>query len=571
MLGLLTGLALAVDLDGAVTGPDGPVEGARVVAYDPRLAYAYTETDADGRWSLADLPASVLGEGYRLRVLAPPDVNLVEAWAGGVDVCSAPPQVAGPVDVELSVGGVLSGVLEHTDGAPAEGAAVIARYPGSVLGQERYTWADADGRFSVQGLPSSASGWAVDVQRSGWPGQYLGPAYSLAEASTYAVSPGDELDLGTHVLLDGISASGEVTGPDGPLAEGYVMAYTPSQVVTVPVVDGAWEAWGLPPGELLVWVESEGYATTWWPDADRPGDRVPVLEEGEHADGVDVEVPYEARLRARLDAGGDLSGVTVLAWNDTHTVGRGAQADVDGTVVVDKLHGGDWTLYVWAADEGLISDYVRGDDGEPVVFSVPDEGDTPVHDLELPAGARIDAVVTDCATGEPLYGASVAAVGLGTGEGEAASADREGLASMTGLLADDWMLQVAYEPICPGDRAWAPRHWPDARSDDDAEPVELTAGDTLTWELCLEPDDDRDGMADAWEEEVGLDPSADDSTGDPDGDGWSNLEEYWLDTDPFDPRGCGCSGGRNVMILPVLGLLLLAGRRRRGEGTHASA
>lgn len=40
-------------------------------------------------------------------------------------------------------------------------------------------------------------------------------------------------------------------------------------------------------------------------------------------------------------------------------------------------------------------------------------------------------------------------------------------------------------------------------------------------------DEDRDGMADAWETEHGLDPSdAADRNADRNGDGWTNLEEY---------------------------------------------
>lgn len=45
-------------------------------------------------------------------------------------------------------------------------------------------------------------------------------------------------------------------------------------------------------------------------------------------------------------------------------------------------------------------------------------------------------------------------------------------------------------------------------------------------------DDDRDGMADAWERESNLDPRANDANGDQDGDGYTNLEEYLNRTDP---------------------------------------
>lgn len=40
------------------------------------------------------------------------------------------------------------------------------------------------------------------------------------------------------------------------------------------------------------------------------------------------------------------------------------------------------------------------------------------------------------------------------------------------------------------------------------------------------PDADLDGMPDAWETRRGLRPTVDDSAGDDDGDGWTNIEEY---------------------------------------------
>lgn len=40
------------------------------------------------------------------------------------------------------------------------------------------------------------------------------------------------------------------------------------------------------------------------------------------------------------------------------------------------------------------------------------------------------------------------------------------------------------------------------------------------------PDQDRDGMPDEWERRHGLDPLRDDSAGDSDGDGWTNIEDY---------------------------------------------
>jgi hypothetical protein len=48
----------------------------------------------------------------------------------------------------------------------------------------------------------------------------------------------------------------------------------------------------------------------------------------------------------------------------------------------------------------------------------------------------------------------------------------------------------------------------------------------------IDLDDDNDGMPDHWEVRQGLDPLLNDASGDWDGDGWNNLEEYQNGTDP---------------------------------------
>jgi hypothetical protein len=50
-----------------------------------------------------------------------------------------------------------------------------------------------------------------------------------------------------------------------------------------------------------------------------------------------------------------------------------------------------------------------------------------------------------------------------------------------------------------------------------------------------EQDSDEDGMPDDWERENGLDETTWDPDQDPDGDGFTNLDEYEGGTDPQDP------------------------------------
>ncbi len=47
-----------------------------------------------------------------------------------------------------------------------------------------------------------------------------------------------------------------------------------------------------------------------------------------------------------------------------------------------------------------------------------------------------------------------------------------------------------------------------------------------------DPDSDGDGMPDGWELQYGLNPLFDDHSGDPDADGWTNLQEFEEGTDP---------------------------------------
>ena len=121
-------------------------------------AFAAT-TDARGRFRLDKLPASV-------RDRTPESIRLIVAkdGFGGVDSDPIPVEgVVGPIAVPpivLGPGCSVTGVVLGPDGRPLEGAKVEPGHAFSA--RARVTWTDADGRFTVVGLPEGPA--RIDVR-----------------------------------------------------------------------------------------------------------------------------------------------------------------------------------------------------------------------------------------------------------------------------------------------------------------------------------------------------------------------------------------------------------------------
>ncbi|MFN7145663.1 MAG: carboxypeptidase regulatory-like domain-containing protein, partial [Myxococcota bacterium] len=455
---LLLSTTWAASLSGTVTTVDGtPIPSVDVVAYDTRLNYASARTTSDGAYAVGMLPPG----RYRVRAL-PPDTDprvdrfLPDAWdfcdADVIEVAEG--DVLDGLDIALPEGGRLTGRVLSAAGEPVPSAQVLA------LGMSdraalvsRSARADADGAFEIVGLdsePGASEPYAVYVGVTGWPRQYLAPAYDEEGAAWFDVAVGDTTDLGDQPLLDGISVAGTVTGPDGPVASGTAYVYSSSQVLSVSIgADGTYLADGLPPGEVITWAASDGLATTYWPDVDRPGERIDALEEGTALTGADLSLPDESTLTVQLVGEGDLSAASVLLYNDTLTVGRGGSLAADGTTTIGALHPGTYYLFVYGADVGFVDDYVRdGADVRPVVV----EGATELT-VEMPVGASFSGTVRGD-DGEPVYGAYVYATSLVEGDTVVAVTDADGAYRIDGLPGGDFTLRASYAHYCPNDPGW---------------------------------------------------------------------------------------------------------------------
>lgn len=569
--------ARAGDVSGTVvhqvTGE--PVAGVTVYAIDQRLGYAADVTDDDGSFAITELPANP----YRILAHPPETIDHPDQYyPAGWEYCDGRAFVLDDAPVTelvlpLPPGARLAGQVLDPEGAPVADAHVQAVGVDPIARVMRNgALTDADGHFEILGLSADSvvsSRYRLEVDAAGLPEQFAGQVYTEDDAPDWDADQDQTTHVGTVTLLPGIAVSGSLQGPDGPVAGASVHVYSGGQVQSVVSdADGTYAAQGLPPGDVITWASLDGYGLTYYPDADRPGESLPAPDEGTSLTGVDLSLPWESRLVGVIDADrDDWSGGSILVYNDSYTVGVGGAVDADGRFSVGRLHGGDYRVYLYLEDEGYLDDYLRLDDGERRVVSVPDDDDSDELVVVPVAGGVLEGTVTDDA-GDPVYGAVVFAdPGDADVQAQAAVSDHDGRYRLEGLSALPYTVEAYVTAYCADDGGFVKTWWPGEVDESRATTLSPDAGETLGGvDFVLAIDNDHDGMSDAWERQVGLDPTRDDSDEDPDGDGYNNLAEYLLGTDPTQQAEDGCRGGCGAVPagqgtwLWALGLL---GWRRR--------
>ena len=585
-IGLLAPVAFAGSLHGTVVGQAGdPVEGADVYAINPMLSAARTTTDGDGIYGFTGLPNGV----YRLRVVpADGDIHVPRHFPESAEYCdgtlisvSDSPTEA---DLALPMGEQLNGRVLDLDGLPISGVRLRAQSTTNAASRE--AWSATDGQFQIAGLEPDRD-WAIQAAISGHPIQWWGDAYAADDSST--VTPSVEDDIGNWVLLDGIAVSGTILGPDGPVEGATVRVYSNSQLSQAESEDGgAYLVEGLPPGEVTAWANAEGLAVTYFPNADRPTEFIEVLEEGAWLEGMDLQLPAEATVTVGLSGAapltdGDLSGLSIVLYNDSHSVGRGAQTDSDGHAQFGGLHGGLYTVFVYGGETGHADDWFRDDGGEIAVVELVAEQDNGTIEVALAPAHTVQGEVINEA-GFPIGGATII-IAPDSDEDTGVSNDgslfvestkNDGKFAVIGVPDGRWSVRVQVSPYCATDPGYVPVHWPNEVDPRLADTLTIGgAGPLQSVQFVMPTDNDHDAMGDRWERRFDLDPTIDDAHEDPDQDGLNNLTEYRLRTNPHQAEGyweiqrnCGCAASptRSTPIAGVL-FLLLACFSRRAEAS----
>ncbi len=554
LLSTLLSTAWGASVSGAVVGGDGSlIEGATVYAINNRFQAAQTTTDALGQYGFTSLP-----EGwYRIYAIPKDDDNYAARHhPSSRSFCDAAQVEAlnnlRDINVSLPVGLTVTGRVVEQDGTPISGVRIKADSPD--LGVTRHTDSTTDGTFTVLGLERDTT-WNLQASKVGFPIQWFGDTYDANSATP--IDPNQNQPVGTWHLLDGIGLSGAVTGPDGPVPNAAVRLYSSSQLVqTLTDENGEYSATGLPPGDVIAWAAAPGLATTYFPSNDRPTESISATEEGDWIADLDLQLPLEATIQVQLvgDAprtDGDLSDIPLVLYNDNQSIGRSAQTDTDGLAQFSGLHGGTYTVLAYASDVGHPDDWIRDSNGHVLTIDVESETENGPVELSLAKAITIEGSIKDD-HGVPIPGASILfqdPIGSDTRPHTIATSDAQGLFQAVGLPAGTWMITAQSNPICPTDSGHVTTYWPNEVDPFMAQHFQTTTTQSFgSLHLVLPRDADQDAMSDRWENRYGLNINRNDAAEDPDKDGFNNLTEYRMRSNPLTPEGewvientCGCS------------------------------
>ncbi|WP_353829314.1 carboxypeptidase regulatory-like domain-containing protein [Agromyces sp. SYSU T0242] len=320
-------------ISGTVTGDGLPVSHVMVTAHgeiDGGTAWTrYTSTDSAGAYTLGYLPSGT----YTLE-FEPRDGSVYtdEWWGNRPDRDSAvrfdvaKDAIVSGMDLELSPGASITGVLVDARGGPVPGAEVYAYLSGVEPLDRRFGQVDESGVFVIPGLGSGV--YSVT---------FSAPGYFTQYGTTVEVAARSEASIGEIELVPFARISGKVVGEGGYRLgqSAYVRLYrleagtyrwvdsdATGNYAGMPAWDGVFDFPSLRAGTYKVeFRPPSGYRGEWWSDApDEASATIIELGVGEARSGVDAELAGgPVRITGPKLSGTPVVGATLTAAVSTTT------------------------------------------------------------------------------------------------------------------------------------------------------------------------------------------------------------------------------------------------------------
>jgi len=408
--------AASTSVSGTVSGPGGTAYNTAANSwaylYEGEMSVGFSTIDSEGDYTFSDVQPGT----YTLGVFSQ-SIYQNQFYEGAIVRENATPLVVNEgdtitIDIELSTGGSIQGVVTGPNGAALDPAVqvTVTAYSASGVWTRSATVDPITGQYALDGL--ATDDYRLEFRDMGiYVSEYYSNAKYLGSATPIAVSAGSVVSGVNESLAIGSALAGTVTGPGGgaldPAAQVMVVVLDQDgDYVSDGYVDsnGSFRIGGLPAGEYVVEVRDwsgtylkrySGNAATF-----ETASRV-VVGAGQTRNNVDVQLVVGGTISgvvtgpdgAQLD-GWNFGSVSVLTTEGNY-VANGS-IDPEGAYRVGSLPAGTYKVVVYPYEGPFTTTYYGGttklDDAGTVTVAL--GADTSGRDIAMIRGGSITGKLT---------------------------------------------------------------------------------------------------------------------------------------------------------------------------------
>lgn len=416
-------------IEGLVTDDEGtPLDGVDMDVFNASGARLdVSSATVDGVYSLGPLPD---GNYY---VRADPDplsgAFQIEAFYGdaldleNASVVNISGGTTSGVDIQLTSGGIISGVVKNTDEEPLEGIDLdLFDIDGSRLNYSATS--QEDGTYAIGPLPAGTYLLKSDPEdESGYTGLYYNNAVAKRSATGIYVAVGVESSNIDFALFQGGWISGRIRSTSGTALPGvdldvYNEAGNRMDATALSEPDGTYLLGPLPPGDYFVRADPDdttGFMPTFYPDAFGRSESTPVTVV---AADIVLDIDFGLAVAGWIEGlitdelGNPLPDIDLDAFDavSKERLTQGGETGADGRYIIGPLPVGDIIVRADPTiEQGLVREYYSEAIALRIAnpIAVTGGSGTPDINFTLEPGSYIGGTVTDPDDRNPVAGVDI--------------------------------------------------------------------------------------------------------------------------------------------------------------------